>query len=129
MVPLSPLQRQHDIPYYHRSIRDQQIAAAIQKITNPHDRIFIIESEANIYWLSQRVAAYPYLWGMPIKKIPGAMPQLRELLAGADRPALIGVQTPPDQVDPSGTLAQLLVTRYEPMETIDGMILYVPWQQ
>jgi 4-amino-4-deoxy-L-arabinose transferase-like glycosyltransferase len=125
LIPASAQQRQSTIPYYERALRDERIAAAIEQRTRPTDRIFIVEAEANIYWLAQRTTAYPYIWGKPIDKIPTAIPRLQAVFAAEDRPALVGVQTPPDRVDDSGTVGRLLATHYRPVQTLEGMTLYV----
>jgi 4-amino-4-deoxy-L-arabinose transferase-like glycosyltransferase len=125
LIPASPKQRENAVPYYHRALRDERIAAEIAQLTRPSDRIFIILSEANVYWLAQRPSAYPYVWGMPIEKIPSAVPQLQALVAGPDRPALIGVQSSPDDVDRSGMLGTLIADHYRPMRVVEGMTLHV----
>jgi hypothetical protein len=112
-------------------LRDERIAAAIDSMTRPSDRIFIVFSEADLYWLAQRTSPYPYVWTQPIQKIPGAIVQLDALLSGPTRPALLGVQQSPDSVDPSGRLAGVIRSNYMLVRTIDGMGLYrpvtVPW--
>jgi len=125
LIPASAQQRQDTVPYYARALRDERIAAAIEQRTRPADRIYILEAEANIYWLAQRRTAYPYIWGKPIDKIANAIPRLQDMFAAEDRPVLVGVQTPPDRVDDSGTIGRLLQTHYRPVQTLDGMTLYV----
>jgi hypothetical protein len=125
LVPASTEERERAVPYHDRALRDERIATAIAQQTRPVDRIFIIESEANIYWLAQRSSVYPYIWGKPIEKIPTAVPQLQAVFAGARRPALVGVQTSPENVDRSGTVGRLLTTHYRPAQTVEGMTLYV----
>jgi 4-amino-4-deoxy-L-arabinose transferase-like glycosyltransferase len=125
LIPASAQDRQTAIPYYARALRDERIAAAIAQRTRPTDRIFILEGEANIYWLAQRRTAYPYIWGKPIDKIPTAIPQLQAVFAAEDRPALVGVKSPPDSVDDSGTLGRLLAAHYRPVQTLEKMTLYV----
>jgi len=125
LIPASAQDRQSTVPYYARALRDERIAAAIEQRTRPGDRIYILEAEANIYWLAQRTAAYPYIWGKPIDKIPTAIPRLQDMFAAEDRPVLVGVQTPPDRVDDSGTVGRLLEMHYRPVQTLEGMTLYV----
>jgi 4-amino-4-deoxy-L-arabinose transferase-like glycosyltransferase len=125
LIPASAQERQSTIPYYGRALRDERIAAAIEQRTRPTDRIYILEAEANIYWLAQRRSAYPYIWGKPIDKIPTAIPRLQAMFAAEDRPALVGVRTPPDRVDDSGMVGRLLSTYYRPVQTLEGMTLYV----
>jgi 4-amino-4-deoxy-L-arabinose transferase-like glycosyltransferase len=125
LIPASAQEREHAVPYHERALRDERIATAIARQTRPTDRIFIVESEANIYWLAQRSSAYPYIWGKPIEKIPNAVAQLQHTLASTHRPALVGVQTPPEDIDRSGTVGRLLATHYRPAQTIEGMTLHV----
>jgi len=122
LVFMSPHHRQKTIPYYAMAVRDRHVADAIDAQTTPDQNIYILESQAYVYFLADRPTAYPYLWGMPIQKIPDALPRMRAMLAGPDRPTLVVMDTPdPDAVDPSGGLRRDLTTYYHPDGVVDGM--------
>lgn len=118
-----PAERQHMVPYYARAVRDERIAAVIRAETEPSDQIFVLVSEANLYFLSQRTTDYPYLWGKPIEKIPDALPRLREMLDGPGRPALVVLNNEPDDIDPTGSLTRILVERYRVHSVVEGVTL------
>jgi 4-amino-4-deoxy-L-arabinose transferase-like glycosyltransferase len=123
VVGASPAERQHLVPYYARAARDERIAAVIRAETEPSDQIFVLVSEANLYFLTRRTTDYPYLWGKPIEKIPDALPCLREMLDGPERPALVVLNNEPDDIDPTGALARILVERYRVHSVVEGVTL------
>jgi len=122
LIPMSPTRRAQTIPYDALAARDDRIAAAIVASTAPSDRIYVLESEAYLYFVAQRISPYPYLWGKPIDKIPDALPRLRAMLASPQRPTLVILDTPdPDSVDPSGGVAAGLAKYYHLDSTVDGV--------
>ena len=121
LIPMSPARRAATIPYDALAARDDRIAAVIRSSTAPSDRIYVLESEAYLYFAAGREAAYPYLWGKPIDKIPNALPLLRQTLASPRRPTLVVLDTPPDAVDPSGGVAADLARYYRPDTQVDGV--------
>lgn len=123
LVPATPDGRQQRIPYYGLARRDERIAAAIRTETSPDDRIFVLVSQTDIYFLAQRTTDYPYLWGKPIEKIPDALPRLRAMLDGPERPALVVLNSDPAKVDRSGELSRILAERYRTRRVVDGVPL------
>lgn len=121
LIPMSPARRAATIPYDALAARDDRIAAVIKASTAPSDRIYVLESEAYLYFAAQRQASYPYLWGKPIDKIPDALPLLRRTLSAPQRPTLVILDTPPAAVDPSGGIAADLARYYRPDTTVDGV--------
>jgi 4-amino-4-deoxy-L-arabinose transferase-like glycosyltransferase len=121
LVPMSAQRRSRTIPYDALARRDDRIAAFVDATTAPGDKVYVLWSEAYLYFAAQRVSPYPYLWGKPIQKIPAALPQLRDMLAGADRPVLVILDTPPPAADPSGGIADVLAAHYHPETTVDGV--------
>ena len=92
--------------------------------TAPSDRIYVLESEAYLYFLPERTAPYPYLWGKPIDKIADALPRLRAMLSSPDRPTLVVLDTPdPATVDPSGGIAADLSRYYHVDRVVDGVTI------
>ncbi len=124
LVPMSASQRARTIPYDALARRDDRIAAAIVAETTPDDHIYVLESEAYLYFAAQRRASYPYLWGKPIDKIPAALPRLRAMFTAPDRPTLVILDTPnPDDVDPTGAIRQALSTYYHLDRVVDGVVI------
>ncbi|MGK5740476.1 hypothetical protein [Micromonospora sp. URMC 103] len=123
LVPASTAERQDRIPYYGLARRDERIAAVVRAATAPDDRIFVLVSQSNIYFLAQRATDYPYLWGRPIEKIPGALPRLRAMLDGPDRPALVVLNSDPAKVDASGEVSRILARHYRIRAVVEGVPL------
>jgi hypothetical protein len=121
LVPMSAQRRSRTIPYDALARRDDRIAAVVDATTAPGDKVYVLWSEAYLYFAAQRVSPYPYLWGKPIQKIPAALPQLRDMLAGPARPVLVILDTTPSAVDPSGGIAAALAANYHPQTTVDGV--------
>lgn len=123
LIPASPQQRRQAVPYAEAARRDARIAAAIRAATGPDDRIFVLVSQADLYFLADRRTDYPYLWGKPIEKIPDALPRLRAMLDGPERPRLVVLNHDPARVDPSGATGRILAARYRPWRTVEGVPL------
>ena len=121
LVPLSPGRRADVIPYDALAARDDRIASVIRASTTPADRIYVLESEAYLYFAAQRESPYPYLWGKPIDKIPDALPRLRAMLTSPQRPVLVILDTPPGAVDPSGGIAADLAAHYRLDTVVEGV--------
>ena len=109
---MSSSQRQALVPYFHQYLSDERVARAVRASTGPHDSIYALDSEADLYLLADRRAAFPYLWAHPLEEIPGAMGRLRTLLDGSDHPRLVILYRPPELVDPSGRLGRILRDDY-----------------
>ncbi|MEV6599297.1 hypothetical protein AB0M36_20950 [Actinoplanes sp. NPDC051346] len=121
LVPMSPDRRSATIPYDALAARDDRIAAVIKASSAPGDRIYVLESEAYLYFAADRESPYPYLWGKPIDKIPDALPLLRATLASPQRPVLVVLDTPPEAVDPTGGIAADLAAYYHPEAVVEGV--------
>jgi 4-amino-4-deoxy-L-arabinose transferase-like glycosyltransferase len=121
---MSPRQRHQTVPYDALAIRDRHIARVIDAQTTSDQRIYVLVSDAPLYFLAQRRASYPYLWGKPIQKIPSAVPLLQTMLESKGRPTLVIMATPlPNTVDPSGRIGLDLATYYHPVSMVDGTLI------
>ncbi|TDC39199.1 hypothetical protein E1211_05005 [Micromonospora sp. 15K316] len=123
LVPATSDERQRRIPYHGLARRDERIAAAIRTETSPNERIFVLVSQTNLYFLAQRTTDYPYLWGKPIEKIPEALPRMRGMLDAPDRPVLVVLVTDPGKVDRSGELGRILAEHYRIRRVVEGVPL------
>ncbi|MCO8275975.1 hypothetical protein M1L60_35895 [Actinoplanes sp. TRM 88003] len=121
LVPMSPAKRAETIPYDALAARDDKIAAVIRATTTPDDEIYVLESEAYLYFAAERRSPYPYLWGKPIDKIPDALPRLREMLDSPQRPTLVILDTPPSAVDPTGGIEAALAEHYRLDTVVEGV--------
>jgi 4-amino-4-deoxy-L-arabinose transferase-like glycosyltransferase len=123
LAVMSPARRADTVPYDALAARDDRIAAFIRAHTTAADRIYVLESEAYLYFAAQRESPYPYLWGKPIDKIPDALPQLRAMLTSPQRPTLVVLDTPPAAVDPSGGIAADLAAHYRVDRVVEGVTI------
>ncbi len=110
-----PDHRRERLIAHQRAFEDnQRIAAQLHERFAPGDTIYVLVSQADLYFLVGRPVRYPYLWGHPVREIPGALPRLRALLTSARRPEWLVVYTPPSEVDPSGRLRRIIGDYYDP---------------
>jgi hypothetical protein len=99
---------------HRRQFEDhQRIAAQLEERFEPNDTIYVLVSEADLYFVVGRPARYPYLWGHPVQEIPGALEELRELLSSERRPEWLVQYHAPNRVDPSGRLRRIVERHYE----------------
>jgi hypothetical protein len=117
---MSQAARRAVVPYYGQYVRDARIAREVDRLTPPGEPIYALDSEADLYFLADRPSPFPYLWSHPLEEIPGALGQLRSLLSGSHRPALVVVFRSPARVDRTGALTRILARGYRPLETVPG---------
>ncbi len=104
-----------------RLLANRQIAPWLRAHAAPGDSVYAFVSSADLYYLSGRGTDFRYLWRANIEAIPGEVDQLRAWLASPDAPRWVVVYQQPDDVDPSGRIAQVLAARYQQVARIDGM--------
>jgi hypothetical protein len=110
--------REAYVPYYAQYLMDQRVAEAVKAKSSPRDPIYALDSEADLYFLVDRRADFPYLWAHPLDEIPGAIGRLRSVLDGRNHPRLVIVYRKPGAVDPSGRLAGILQDDYTFLERV-----------
>jgi len=115
---MTPGSKRALVPYYAQYATDQRVAAAVRKLSSPHTAIYALDSEADLYFIADRRAAFPYLWAHPLDEIPGAIGWLRALLDGSRHPRLVVVYRRPGIVDPSGRLGRILRDDYRVAERV-----------
>ena len=115
---MSPPELRALVPYYRQYTTDVRIARIVRERSAPRNAIYALDSEADLYFLAARRAAFPYLWAHPLDEIPRAMARLRALLGGRDRPRLVVVYRAPRKVDRTGKLARILRKDYRLLERV-----------
>ena len=103
---------------------DAAVVDYVRAHTRPGQRIFVMWAAANVYYLSDRPPAVPYMWFRNIQAIPGALDQVHEVLAGDDRPQLVVAEQSPSSLDSSGETARLLAEHYRPATRIGDVVIY-----
>jgi 4-amino-4-deoxy-L-arabinose transferase-like glycosyltransferase len=112
------------VPYHSLAARDDRVAAYVDRTTSPSDQIYVLESEAYLYFAANRVTSYPYLWGKPIQKIADALPKMRAMFASPNRPELVIMDIrDAHSVDPSGGVTDDLSRYYHYDTTVDGVVI------
>jgi 4-amino-4-deoxy-L-arabinose transferase-like glycosyltransferase len=115
---MTPGSKRALVPYYEQYATDQRVAAAVRKLSRPRAPIYALDSEADLYYLAGRRAAFPYLWAHPLDEIPGALERLRTLLDSPRHPPLVIIYRKPDRVDPTGQLGRILHDDYRFSERV-----------
>jgi 4-amino-4-deoxy-L-arabinose transferase-like glycosyltransferase len=104
--------------------RDGAVADYVRAHSRPSDRIFVMWAAADVYYLSDRAPAVPYMWFRNIQAVPGALDQVRAVLASAQRPLLVVSEQDPGALDTSGRTAQLLASGYRLVARVEGIPIY-----
>jgi hypothetical protein len=103
---------------------DAAVVDYVRSHSGPGDRIFVMWAAANVYYLSDRDPAVPYMWYRNIQAITGALDRVRTALAASDRPALVVVEQSPESIDPSGRTGDLLNRFYAQAAVVGGIPIY-----
>jgi 4-amino-4-deoxy-L-arabinose transferase-like glycosyltransferase len=103
---------------------DAEVVDYVRAHTTPGQRIFVMWAAANVYYLSNRDPAVPYMWFRPLQVIPGALGQVHAALGGDDRPPLVVAEQPAGSLDTSGETARLLAEHYRPVAHIGDVVIY-----
>jgi 4-amino-4-deoxy-L-arabinose transferase-like glycosyltransferase len=119
---LTPNGLEDAIPYYRRSSVDEQLTNAIRACGQ--QQVIVLPSEADLYFLADRPAPYPYLWGRGVAEIPGAIGLLRSVMLGPHPPPLVawyrdGMST----IDPGGAIQRELRSKYHLVRQFSGVRL------
>lgn len=89
-VARAPDRRQETMVKYALGFEnDQRIAQYVDAHSSQSASVYALASRADFYFLAHRAAASPYLWGHPLRAVPGALASLERTLAGPRRPALV----------------------------------------
>jgi 4-amino-4-deoxy-L-arabinose transferase-like glycosyltransferase len=99
-------------PYAAGFERIKMLASFVRRNTTPGDTFYVLDSRADLYYLADRRAAYPYLWHNGPLLTKAGMALLRRTLDGPSRPKLVALLRNPKHVDRTGALARILRRRY-----------------
>jgi 4-amino-4-deoxy-L-arabinose transferase-like glycosyltransferase len=78
-----------------RILTDRTVGAWLRARTKPGETVYALYAEASLYFAADRQAAFKYLWFLGEQRIPGALGDLRDILAGPKAPRYIVVYQPP----------------------------------
>jgi hypothetical protein len=102
---------------------DDAVIRYVRSHSRPGDRIFVMWAAANVYYLSDRDPAVPYMWFRNIQVVPGALDQVHAALASRE-PLLVVGEQPPGALDTSGETARLLESGYRLAANVGGVPIY-----
>jgi hypothetical protein len=118
LAAMPPERRERLIAHQRQFEHNKELAAQLHDRLDQDDTIYVLVSQGDLYFLVGRPSRYPYLWGHPVKEIPGALQQLRELLSSERRPEWLIAYTSPNRVDSSGRLGRIIRRHYVQDPTI-----------
>ncbi len=78
-----------------RILSDRTVGAWLRARTRPGEPVYALYAEASIYFAADRPPAFKYLWFLGEQRIPHALRDLRNVLAGPKAPRYIVVYQPP----------------------------------
>ena len=78
-----------------RILSDREVGAWLKARTKPGDSVYALYAEASLYFAADRPPAFKYLWFLGEQRIPHALTDLRDVLAGPHAPRYIVVYQAP----------------------------------
>jgi 4-amino-4-deoxy-L-arabinose transferase-like glycosyltransferase len=99
---------------------DAAVARWLRAHTLPGEHVQVLWGAASIYYLADRPPALAIMWKRPLESVPGALAELRAVLAR--RVATIVVLAQPAAAgDPTGATARILMANYRVAAVVDGI--------
>ncbi len=103
-----------------RLLANRDISPWLRAHAAPDDQLYAFVSSADLYYTSGLHTDFRYLWQANLEAIPAAVGELRDYLAGADRPQWVVLYQQPSAIDPSGAIGRTLAAGYRTATVIDG---------
>jgi 4-amino-4-deoxy-L-arabinose transferase-like glycosyltransferase len=104
---------------------DDAVVRYVDAHTGPGQKVLVLWGAANVYYLSDRPPAIPYMWRRNIEAIPGVRSRLNRALAER-RPALVAFVQPLDSLAHTRRTAAILARDYRRAAVVDGAPIYQP---
>jgi hypothetical protein len=103
------------------------LARYVRTHARPGDTQYVMYAHANIDFYSGLQSPYPYAWSLMDRAVPGAIPRLRHLLGGRDRPTwVVGWNSHAKWgLDRDDLTKQLLRTRYRRVAMVARHPIYL----
>jgi hypothetical protein len=103
------------------------LARYVRTHARPGDTQYVMYAHANVDFYSGLQSPYPYAWSLMDRAVPGAIPRLRHLLAGPDRPTWVVGWNAPSKwgLDANGRTKRLLHTRYVRVAVVGHHPIYL----
>jgi 4-amino-4-deoxy-L-arabinose transferase-like glycosyltransferase len=104
---------------------EEQVGAYVGENTLPSDRIYVAFNTAAIYYLSDRMSSYPYLFNQELLAFPNAEADLIAMVTGYARPEIVVRTTMSCPFEDDGAAFWQAVRENYRIETvIDGVVIY-----
>jgi hypothetical protein len=107
-----------------RVVTDDAVAAYLDAHTRPNERVYALYAEASLYFAANRMWPYRYLWFLGVQHIPGALQELRGVLAGPQAPRYVVEYQGPRTIDKQGVISRILRERYRLVAHPGGVPVY-----
>jgi 4-amino-4-deoxy-L-arabinose transferase-like glycosyltransferase len=105
-----------------RILSDRRVGAWLKARTQPGDTVYALYAEASLYFAADRPPAFKYLWFLGEQRIPHALTDLRDILAGSHAPRYIVVYQAPRSMPGAveAGLPVVLLARYHVVTRVAG---------
>ena len=103
-----------------RLLANRDIAPWLRTHAAAGDQLYAFVSSADLYYSTGLHTDFRYLWQANLEAIPAALGELRDYLAGPDRPQWVILYQQPAVIDPTGAIGRTLAADYRTMTVIDG---------
>jgi 4-amino-4-deoxy-L-arabinose transferase-like glycosyltransferase len=105
-----------------RILTDRTVGAWLRARTRPGETVYALYADASLYFAADRPPAFKYLWFLGEQRIPGALGELRDILAGPNAPRYIVVYQPPRSMPGAAAagIPAVLRARYAQFAKVDG---------
>lgn len=104
-----------------RAVKSEAVADWYRRHAQPGDTLYAMCARADLYANAHADPPYPYLWFDNVHKVPGALHELRGLIASDQRPTYIALFQPPRACGFAGPLAAQLLLHYVRVAFVDGV--------
>jgi hypothetical protein len=113
----------HAHPPYRQT---RNAAAYVRDHARPGDTQYVMYARANFLYYAGLPSPYPYHWSLMMRAKPGAVAQLRHLLASPRRPTWLVEWQPPNAwgLDRSGATSRLIAAHYRRVATFGHRPIY-----
>jgi hypothetical protein len=115
---------QADHPQHTRAV---DVGHFVRDHARPGDTQYVMYAQANAGYYSGLPSPYPYAWSLMVRAKPGAIPQLRRLLASPQRPTWLVEFQDIDHwnLDPGGRTQRLIARHYWLAAVVRGQPIYL----
>lgn len=116
--------RVHETENTRAQEQTERVARWVNANTEPGASVYGQCMRPSLYAQIHSYPPFPYLWTKHIELIPERRAALAALFRGPQAPEYIAVFEEPAECDPSGVLAEVLMSRYRQVADVAGTAIY-----